>query len=421
MNYAEYLWNRNRRSKNNECIDDGEQALGWGDLLQCVRGTAGWLKAQGVVPYDRVLLQMEDCTELPVLFLACQWIGAVPVMAHPDQVLPDDLPPIKLKVTDPDQFEVVAPVEVPFMKPTNECAVKFISSGTKGKSRIISWSIFAMCFTANKMYQHGLIDDNPRVLSMPRMSWGFGLGASLRDPLYWGGHVKLIRGVPTVEKIIQNLQDFKPTHFYVIPTVLEKLLQRADRNVFTRTKWIVSSGETLTKELSEEFHAKFGRRVYDGLGAQELGGFYCMQQPENYEAGTVGKPFDQVKIKLSKDGEMLVSTPARAYGEPEWGRTGDIAEITDLGNYRILGRKDTKIKVNSKWAYPEEVETIIRNIDSVEDVRVYKEGTQLWADIIAPEDQDTKSLIRSKLPQEAKSIRFKYVDSVRNLNGKVTR
>ena len=135
----------------------------------------------------------------------------------------------------------------------------------------------------------------------------------------------------------------------------------------------------------------------------------------------MGKPFDQVKIKLSKDGEMLVSTPARAYGEPEWGRTGDIAEITDLGNYRILGRKDTKIKVNSKWAYPEEVETIIRNIDSVEDVRVYKEGTQLWADIIAPEDPDTKSLIRSKLPQEAKSIRFKYVDSVRNLNGKVTR
>ena len=90
MNYAEYLWNRNRRSKNNECIDDGKQALGWGDLLQCVRGTTGWLKAQGVVPYDRVLLQMEDCTELPVLFLACQWIGAVPVMAHPDQALPDE-------------------------------------------------------------------------------------------------------------------------------------------------------------------------------------------------------------------------------------------------------------------------------------------------------------------------------------------
>ena len=421
MNYAEYLWNRNRRSKNNECIDDGEQALGWGDLLQNVRGTAGWLKAQGVVPYDRVLLQMEDCTELPVLFLACQWIGAVPVMAHPDQELPDDLPPIKLKVTDPDQFEVQDPVNIPFMKPTNECAVKFISSGTKGKSRIISWSIFAMCFTANKMYWHGLIDDNPRVLSMPRMSWGFGLGASLRDSFYWGGYTRLIRGVPTVERIIQHIQEFKPTHFYVIPTVLQKLLERADRNLFTRTQWIVSSGETLSKELSQEFHAKFGRRVYDGLGAQELGGFYCMQQPENYEYGTVGKPFDQVRIKLSKDGEMLVSTPARAYGEPEWYRTGDIAEITDLGNYRILGRKDTKIKVNSKWTYPEEVETIIKNIDTVEDVRVYKKGTELIADIIAPQDQDTKNLIRSQLPQEAKSIKFNYVDHVRNHNGKVIR
>ena len=41
------------------------------------------------------------------------------------------------------------------------------------------------------------------------------------------------------------------------------------------------------KELSEEFHAKFGRRVYDGLGAHELGGFFCMQQPENYEYSNV--------------------------------------------------------------------------------------------------------------------------------------
>ena len=421
MNYAEYLWNRNRKYRITVCFDDGHQAIGYGDLPQNIRGTAGWLQAQGVKPYDRVLLQMEDCTELPVLILGCHWLGAVPVMAHPDQKLPADLPPIKLTITDPDQFELVDDVKIPFMKPTNECAVKFISSGTQGRSRIISWSIFAMCFTANKLYQHGLIDSNPKVLSMPRMSWGFGLGASLRDSMYWGGTTRLIRGVPTVERIIKTIQEFKPTHFFVIPTVLQKLLDRADRNLFTHTPFVISGGEALSKELSEEFHAKFGRRVYDGLGAHELGGFFCMQQPENYEYGTVGKPFDQVRIKLAKDGEMLVSTPARALGEPEWYRTGDIAEITDLGNYRIIGRKGTRIKVQSRWCYPEEIEQTIRDIEFVQDVRVYKKGTELIADIIAPQDQDTKNLIRSQLPSEAKIIKFNYVDSVRNLNGKVVR
>ena len=153
MNYAEYLWNRNRKYRITVCFDDGHQAIGYGDLPQNIRGTAGWLQAQGVKPYDRVLLQMEDCTELPVLIMGCHWLGAVPVLAHPDQKLPADLPPIKLTITDPDQFELADDVKIPFMKPTNECAVKFISSGTQGQSRIISWSVFAMCFTANKLYQ----------------------------------------------------------------------------------------------------------------------------------------------------------------------------------------------------------------------------------------------------------------------------
>ena len=122
MNYAEYLWNRNRKYRITVCFDDGHQAIGYGDLPQNIRGTAGWLQAQGVKPYDRVLLQMEDCTELPVLIMGCHWLGAVPVLAHPDQKLPADLPPIKLTITDPDQFELVDDVKIPFMKPTNECA-----------------------------------------------------------------------------------------------------------------------------------------------------------------------------------------------------------------------------------------------------------------------------------------------------------
>ena len=54
MNYAEYLWNRNRKYRITVCFDDGHQAIGYGDLPQNIRGTAGWLQAQGVNPYDRV-------------------------------------------------------------------------------------------------------------------------------------------------------------------------------------------------------------------------------------------------------------------------------------------------------------------------------------------------------------------------------
>jgi 2,3-dihydroxybenzoate-AMP ligase len=64
-------------------IVDGDLRLTYGELMRRADGAALRLRALGLRPDDRLLLQLPNCWEFLVLTLACLRLGVIPVMALP--------------------------------------------------------------------------------------------------------------------------------------------------------------------------------------------------------------------------------------------------------------------------------------------------------------------------------------------------
>ena len=223
--------------------------------------------------------------------------------------------------------------------------------------------------------------------------------------------MSLIRlGIPTVvdgsvDDLMANLQEARPTWFAAVPRIFEKARDRilahvehqpfhrrrlfawamrvgrrataiqqqgrrpsgvlraewalADRLVFRELRarfgghirFMISGGAPLAKDVAEFFHA-LGLLVLEGYGLTESSAASCVNRPDAYRFGTVGKPLPGCEVKLGDDGEILLRSRGvmRGYwGLPDethrvltddgWLRTGDLGVVHHSGHVQITGRK----------------------------------------------------------------------------------
>ncbi|HTQ32072.1 MAG TPA: fatty acid--CoA ligase family protein [Opitutaceae bacterium] len=95
------------------------------------------------------------------------------------------------------------------------------------------------------------------------------------------------------------------------------------------------------------------------------------------------------------DGELWIQSPARALGylsgpaggleEPDWFRTGDLAEQRPDGTVRVLGRREELINVGGEKVLPGEVENALLAHPLVADCRVRAEPNAVLGQIVAAE------------------------------------
>ncbi|MFE1835477.1 AMP-dependent synthetase/ligase [Streptomyces sviceus] len=168
------------------------------------------------------------------------------------------------------------------------------------------------------------------------------------------------------EALAAALQSFRPTYFYAVPSVFEKIyknflraaqqsgrgalferaadtardfalacerqrlgegpgpgfdlrLQHAlyERTVYRRLRAALggrarratSGGSTLGRELSL-FYEGIGMYVHDGYGLTETSGGITMQPLGREKSGTVGRPLPGVDLRVADDGEILVRGPS---------------------------------------------------------------------------------------------------------------
>jgi long-chain acyl-CoA synthetase len=217
-------------------------------------------------------------------------------------------------------------------------------------------------------------------------------------------------GVPTaidgdLDRLIDNLGEQKPTWMGAVPRVFEKAYARitatareagglklrifewavgvgrqvsklqqqqksptgllalqaqlADRLVFSkvrerfggRLRFLVSGGAPLAPEIAEFFHA-CGILVLEGYGMTESTAATCVNTPDDFAFGTVGRPIPGASIKIADDGEILIGGRGvmRGYhGLPEataesidaegWLHSGDLGRVLPSGHVQITGRK----------------------------------------------------------------------------------
>jgi len=153
------------------------------------------------------------------------------------------------------------------------------------------------------------------------------------------------------------------------------LLFRAIRNSLglLNGRIFVSGAAPMSQELMHFYHA-IGVPVRECFGMTECAGISVIPQGKHFRAGQVGQPIPGIEMKLADDGEIMLkgeSVFKGYYGNPDqsatsfdeegWLMTGDVGEITDEGQLKIVDRKkDLIINAYGKNIAPSEIENKLK-------------------------------------------------------------
>src|SRR5437016_6646665 len=199
-----------------------------------------------------------------------------------------------------------------------------------------------------------------------------------------------------------------------IPLSLKALQALADSLVFAkwrdgiggRLRYFVSGGAPLSPTLSYSFLGA-GIQILQGYGMTETC-VVCANRPGDNRVGSIGKPFEGIEIKIADDGEMLIRGPnvmRGYYGHPEatmavlqdgWFSTGDVGYKDDDGHFYITDRKKDLFKLsNGKYVAPQQLESLLKQSEFVNQVVVVGASRKYPVALIVPDWEALKSSLRS--------------------------
>ena len=194
----------------------------------------------------------------------------------------------------------------------------------------------------------------------------------------------------------------------------------ADRAVFSkwregiggRLRYFVSGGAPLSPTLSYSFLGA-GIEILQGYGMTETC-VVCANRPGDNRVGSIGKPFAGIEVKIAADGEILIRGPnvmlgyyghpnaTRAVMEDDWFATGDVGYLDDDGRVYITDRKKDLFKLsNGKYVAPQQIESLLKQSEFVNQVVVVGASRKYPAALIVPDWEALKTALRSAGEQVA--------------------
>ena len=174
--------------------------------------------------------------------------------------------------------------------------------------------------------------------------------------------------------------------FCATPT-LYQILALASKDKLFPIKIGVLSGEMLSSYTIEKVTSAFPKtEFYNAYGLTEHSPRVSALLPSDFtkRPGSVGKPIGDVKLKIV-NGELWVKSASVMKGyyldkiktqgklNGGWLRTGDLAHFDEKGYLYIDGRKDGMLIKAGINVYPEEIESIVKEISGVADCLVFGE------------------------------------------------
>ncbi len=191
-----------------------------------------------------------------------------------------------------------------------------------------------------------------------------------------------------------------------VPSLLEKEYQFWDKKVFSKVKEAIgipnpkmfpTAGAPLSPRITE-FMQSIGINVIIGYGLSETTATVSAFPLEGYEIGTVGKPLPMVKVKIDKEGEILVKgatvtagyynnpdANAKAFTDDGWFRTGDAGYLTETGALVLTERvKDLFKTSNGKYIAPQLLESRLAENKFIDEVAVIGDERKYVTALVVP-------------------------------------
>ncbi|MFC3179736.1 AMP-binding protein [Cypionkella sinensis] len=197
----------------------------------------------------------------------------------------------------------------------------------------------------------------------PPLAFTFGLGGLAVFPLRFGAAAALLEQA-TPGNMIELIQTHKATVCFTAPTAYRVMLKAmAEGADLSSLRAAVSAGETLPAPVYEEWIAKTGKPMLDGIGATEMLHIFLTNRFEDHRPGCTGRPVtgyqarivgpDMAELPRGEVGRLAVRGPTgcryladarqEKYVRDGWNLTGDSFWQDEDGRFHFAARSDDMI------------------------------------------------------------------------------
>lgn len=389
---------------------EGVRQISFGTLRGAVMRVAQELREQGLRPLDRVAFLCPDGIDYIVLSLAVLSLDAAVVPISPGLMsderasLPEQmdvhhilidaggaadreassahliqglyraflLTPRTPKRQEPEEYAAIRPAFIRF------------SSGTTGASKGVVLSHETILDRTDAANQ-GLCVTSSDVIGWV-LSMSFHFVVTILLFLRKGATIVLC-GDPMPDALVEALKRHAFTLLYASPIHYRLLSCSAalSPSDFASLRLIISTAVKLPNQIAQSFFQRFEKRLSEAYGIIEVGLPFIHEPSAPLHRGLLGKPLPDFTVKLGPDGEVLIRgkglydayffpwQPRTACQPDGWFHTGDIGELSEDGNLRIVGRCKTVINFSGMKIFPQEVEEVLNQHPLVAESLVYGE------------------------------------------------
>jgi acetyl-CoA synthetase len=319
----------------------------YGELCDTACQVGNALAGQGLPPFARILMLLDDTAAYPAAIFGAMRAGFVPVLINtlspPDLIqyyLEDSGAPLAMvesAFADLLTDETVASTDLQTVVVVNgdtkpaapvhsiawddwlagqsadlaaadtgrdDMAFWMYSSGSTGRPKGIVHLHHDMAYThasyANEILK---LDENDICFSPPKIFFAYGFGNSITFPFSVGASTVLNTGRPEPGNVLACIERFRPTVLFGLPTLYNALLNddssvKAD---LSSLRLCVSAAETLSNELFKAWQDRFGLDIIEGLGSTEVLHIYLSNAPGAFRVGAAGRPVRGYEVELRND------------------------------------------------------------------------------------------------------------------------
>ncbi len=197
----------------------------------------------------------------------------------------------------------------------------------------------------------------------PPLAFTFGLGGLAVFPLRFGAAAALLEHA-SPPNLIGIIQEHRATVCFTAPTAYRVMLKAmADGADLSSLRAAVSAGETLPAPVYDEWIARTGKPMLDGIGATEMLHIFLTNRFDDHRPGSTGRPVSGYEARIVDDagatvprgevGRLAIRGPTgcryladprqRAYVQNGWNLTGDSFWQDEDDRFHFAARSDDMI------------------------------------------------------------------------------
>ena len=207
------------------------------------------------------------------------------------------------------------------------------------------------------------VTPNDIFVGSPPLAFTFGLGGLAIFPLRFGAAATLLE-TATPPNMIEIIEKYKATVCFTAPTAYRAMLRAMDEGAdLSSLRAAVSAGETLPAPVYDEWQAKTGKPMLDGIGATEMLHIFITNRFTDHKPACTGKPVTGYVAKIidangndlpaGQVGRLALKGPTGCrylsgerqdeYVRDGWNISGDAFSVDAQGYFHFAARNDDMI------------------------------------------------------------------------------